>query len=498
MGVMIFQLPPQLAGDDPLRQDLERASVAGGQDNMPYLTDVTVEGKRVSLTRGVSDSGSIQIPWRIAGAGNFMTSSATLMERATPYALTIELARGKINQVRGQAADWQMGGLPMTAPLQELIRDATLAFGHALLTLPDSSAFPLADLALQKSHQAAHELTLAYIREVFRLRHEPQPRLETQLSCRIGVNEPAAGLVPVFSQAFNTVTLPFAWRDIEPKRGKYDWTAADRRADWATAQGLKIIGGPLIDFGGRNLPDWLWESNRDLNDLSRLLGEYIEVVARRYQSRIRAWQISSGTNCAGILARRDDELIWLTLRLAEAARRVNPTFEIIVGLAHPWGDYLVEQERLKTPFVFADDLMRMGLKPTALDLELIMGVSPRGSYCRDLLDTSRLLDLYALLGVPVQVTLGYPSAIAPTEHADSEQRVNLGHWRTGYSDQTQADWAAAFTALALCKPYLRAVQWSHWSDAEPHPFPNCGLVDAQGRAKPALAAITSLRAAHLK
>ena len=41
-----------------------------------------------------------------------------------------------------------------------------------------------------------------------------------------------------------------------------------------------------------------------------------------------------------------------------------------------------------------------------------MGVTPRGSYCRDLLETSRILDLYALLGLPLRVTLGYPSSAA--------------------------------------------------------------------------------------
>ena len=42
-----------------------------------------------------------------------MLSSATLMERPKPYPLVIELARGKVNQLRGQAADWGMGGLLM-------------------------------------------------------------------------------------------------------------------------------------------------------------------------------------------------------------------------------------------------------------------------------------------------------------------------------------------------------------------------------------------------
>lgn len=502
MGAMILQLPPELAGADPLRHDLERSSVAGGQDNMPFPTEATVEADRLLLTRVVDDkecgSGSIQVPWRIDGVGQLMASSATLMERPLPYHLVIELARGKINQVRSQAADWLMGGLVMPAALDQCIRDATSSFAKALMQLPESSAFPQAELALQNAYHAGHELTQTYMRQVFQLRHERQPRLDTCLTCRLKSNEPTLPLVPQYLQTFNSVTLPFAWRDLEPRCGQYDWKAADERLAWATTHGLKVIGGPLVDFGGRNLPDWLWDANHDLSDLARVMCEHVEQVVRRYHTRIRTWQITAGSNCAGTLACRDDELIWLTLRLAEAVRRVNPGLELIVGLAHPWGDYLIEQERTKTPFIFADDLLRTGIKPSALDLEIVMGISPRGSYCRDLLETSRLLDLYALLGVPIQATLGYPSSVAMPEQACPDQRVNLGYWRSGYSEESQADWAGSFAALAACKPYVRTVQWAHWSDAETHQFPNCGLIDTQDRPKLALQALTRLRSEHIK
>ena len=465
---------------------------------MPYPTETTVEADQLILNRAVEESGSVQVPWRIEGAGQFMTRSATLMERPTPYQLIIELARGKINQVRGQAADWLMGGLEMPEALARHIRDATRSFGEALLHVPDPQAVPVAELALRQAYQAAQELVLAYMRQVFAIRHTRQPKLDTALSCRLNCNDPSPELSAAFQQAFNTVTVPFAWREIEPTRGNYSWELADRRVEWAVAHGLKMIGGPLINFGGRNLPDWLWEGQHDLADLCMLLCDFTDSVVRRYQGRVRTWQITGGSNCAGVLACRDEELIWLTLRLSEAVRRVHPLLEIVVGLAQPWGDYLADQERSKTPFIFADDLLRTGIKPSAVDLELVMGISPRGNYCRDLLETSRLLDLYALLGVPLQITLGYPSALAATERGDADQRVNLGYWRNGYSEETQADWAAMFTGLALCKGCVRTVQWAHWSDAESHLFPNCGVIDAQGRIKPALQELIRLRAEHLK
>jgi Glycosyl hydrolase family 10 len=497
MGAMIFQLPRTIA-DEAFRHELQRASVTGGQDNMPYPTDVTVEGERLVLARSVSESGSLQVPWRIAGVGQLMGASATLMERAAAYPLPLELARGKINQVRSQTADWIAGGLVLPDPLRQTIHDATLAFGRALMLGAEEAAVPAAEQALEQAYQAADGLVHAYIEQVFQIRHQRQAKLESWQSCRLEADAPTEAATASFLQAFNTVTLPFSWQAIEPRDRHYQWEATDRLVGWAQAHGLRIIGGPLVDFAGRNLPDWLWENSTDLASMSQLIGDYVETVVRRYQSRVRTWQITAGSNWAGILARRDDELIYLTLKAAEAVRRVNPQLEIIVGLAQPWGDYLAEQERSKTPFVFADDLLRTGIKLAALDLELVMGVSPRGSYCRDLLETSRLLDLYTLLGVPLQATLAYPSSAAATEDADPDQRVNLGYWRDGYREETQAIWAADFAALALCKPFVRTVQWTHWSDAQPHFFPNCGLVDDQGREKASLHALHKLRSEHLK
>ena len=137
-------------------------------------------------------------------------------------------------------------------------------------------------------------------------------------------------------------------------------------------------------------------------------------------------------------------------------------------------------------------------KPSALELEWIMGVSPRGSYCRDALDASRQLDLYAMLGVPLQLTLAYPSGDGPDALADPELKVGAGCWRAGFSPETQADWASTFAQLALCKPFVRGVTWAHLTDGEEHALPNCGLFDASGQPRPALAQLKAIRTASLK
>jgi len=224
----------------------------------------------------------------------------------------------------------------------------------------------------------------------------------------------------------------------------------------------------------------------------------VEAEGRRYRPRIRRWQLTAASNFASVLSLTEDELLGLTYRLAEAARQIDPTLEIVVGVAQPWGEYMATVERIHSPFVFADTLIRSGMNLAALDVELVMGPTSRGSYCRDLLEASRLLDLYAQLSVPMRVTLGYPSASAADLDADPEMHVGAGRWRGGYTPEVQAEWAAAFTPLALCKPYVQGAQWAHLFDAEPHQFPNCGLIDAAGKVKPAVAKLREVRERYLK
>jgi Glycosyl hydrolase family 10 len=495
MGTMTFLLPAELP--EQAVRNLERACVSGGPDNMPWLTEAQVDHGRLLLRRATDDSGYLVVPWEVEESGLLTCSSATLMERPLPYHFQLELARGKVNQLRCQAADWMAGGLTMPDELAQQIQDATLAFGQAILEQPSDRVAPLAQDALVLAHQAAQALVRAYVEQVFDIRHQRQGPLDTHLGCRLGVRIPQEEAA-LLKQSCNSVVLPLSWHTVEPGEDRYFWEPHDALLNWALAQELSVSAGPLIDFSSARLPDWLWMWERDLSHLASFMCSYVEVVIRRYRHRIRRWHITAASNCARVLALGEEELLWLTVRLAEVARQVDPGLEIVVGISQPWGDYMAAQDCLHSPFIFADTLIRTGLNLAALDLEVLMGVTPRGSACRDLLETSRLLDLYSLLGVPLRVTLGYPSAQTPDAHADPELRVAGGRWRDGFTPQTQADWAAHFAALAVAKPYVQAVHWANFTDVEPHQFPHCGLIGEAGNGGPALDALRELRAKHLR
>ena len=112
---------------------------------MPVPTRRQRTNEFLILSHNEDESGYLVAPWPLDDHGHLMGTSATLMERAAPYRLLLELARGKVNQVRCQAADWRMGGLHIGPLLQNQIHEATVAFGNAVSS---ASAADGADLGV--------------------------------------------------------------------------------------------------------------------------------------------------------------------------------------------------------------------------------------------------------------------------------------------------------------------------------------------------------------
>ncbi len=191
MGTIHFLLPPGPSA--VAARELERACMTGGPDNMPWPTEIQVEGDRLTvLRRDVDESGCLLVPWPIEGTGLVMGSTATLMERSPPYLLTVELTRGKVNQVRSQAWDWLAGGLQMPASLEQEVRDLGLSFGRAATQEDPRQAGQLAQQTLTRAYRAAEQLVRLYWDQVFQVRHQRQARLDTTLGCRLGPTCPRA------------------------------------------------------------------------------------------------------------------------------------------------------------------------------------------------------------------------------------------------------------------------------------------------------------------
>jgi hypothetical protein len=490
MGTMRFLLPSDLTATT--RRELHHACLAGGYDNTPVPTRVSVEGLLLRARRELEESGYLLAPWPVEGVGQVMVSTATLMERDPPYDLVIELARGKVNQARGQAAEWRSVGLQIPDVLDDLVQTATLTFGRAVTAPPGAEAVRYARMALRQGYEAADALSREYVRQLIEARRQREPHLPTAFGCRLA-GPPAGAVADLLPAACNSVALPLTWKQIEPAESQYRWEPVEAALDWAEGHGLRVAAGPLVDFSRAALPEWLslWEG--DPTSLASFFCDYVETAVQRYRGRIRRWHLCAAGNRSNILGLGEEELLALTARLVESALQIDPGLEVVLGIAQPWGEYMASEDHTYSPFIFADTLLRHGLKLAAIELEWFLGVAGRGSYCRDLMEASRLLDLYALLGVPLQVALGYPSADGPDDLADPDLEPGYGHWRAGFTPEAQAEWAEGFGSLALSKPFVTGVHWCHLGDGEPHLLPHCGLLDAAGEPKPAFLRWRDLR-----
>jgi hypothetical protein len=498
MGSMSFLLPnPLSSAAAATLPNACVASTAGYYDQTPVPTRVQIAHDRLTLTRDQNESGYLLVPWPVEPFGTLMVSTTTLRERPEPYRLLVELARGKLHQVRSQTSDWQSIGLRTGPDFDRALADVTRAFGHAALAGTPADADALATRVLEQTHGLADRLTRDYVEQMLATRHSSEGALDTRLAAR-HTRALRGSAADEYFRTFNAANVTFRWRDVEPSEAHYDWTEADAAVAAATAAGLPVTIGPVIDLAPGMLPPWAagWSSN--LPEMAAFMCDYVETAVNRYKGDVRRWIVCAGFNHADALGLCDDDRLRLAFRLFEAAAQVDPNLELVLSVAQPWGDYLVSEDQTISPLTFPDDLVRAGVRLSAVELELRVGTRPRGSLPRDLLDTARVLDVFGMLGLPLEVVLSLPSADAADPAAKEHEQAVWGHgWRTGPSLEGQAEWGAAFAALSLCWPQVRAVTWDHWSDAEPHLVPFGGLLDASERAKPLLARLRELRTEHL-
>jgi hypothetical protein len=492
MGSISFLLPSPMPAAPP--GPARGPFFAHGYEQAVTAAAVEAADGLLRVTKPLDDSGYLLAPWPVGPFGTLVAGTSTLRERAEPYRLMLELARGKLNQVRTQAAEWQGIGLVTPKAFDARVADATRQFGKALVSPPAESDAHAARV-LEESFALADVLAREFVSQLFDTRHQEEGKIDARLAAR-SLGGPGA-LAGEYARAFNAAAVGLRWAEVEPEESRYDWSAADRAVAAAKAADLPITMGPVIDLAPGMLPAWAagWEG--DLPTLAAFTCDFLETAVRRYKADVRRWVVCGGFNHADALGLGGDERVRLAFRLFEAAQQLDPHLELVLSVSQPWGEYLGTAGQALSPLAFPDDLIRAGLKVAGVELEIRPGVTPRGSLPRDLLDTVRLLHLFGSLGVPLELTLSLPSSPRPDPAAVPGQAVWGPAWRAGPSPDGQAEWGASFAALGLSIPHVRAVTWDHWADSEFHLTPAGGLVGTDGRPKPLLSRLRSLRASHL-
>ena len=301
-----------------------------------------------------------------------------------------------------------------------------------------------------------------------------------------------------FLTTFNAAVVPLNWREVEANEGHYDWSVYDKQVEWCRNHRLVVCGGPLLLLDDRGFPDWLFLWEGDFPSLMSFVSDYVETTVTRYQGKIQVWECAARANLGDVLSLTEEQRLRLTVRAIETTRQVDADAQCLIRIDQPWAEYMTQGEWDLSPIHFADALARADLGLAGVNLEINMGYYPGGSAPRDQLEVSRLLDLWSLLGLPIYVTLTFPTGSAEDPKAFRKTKPLSSGAPGGWSPTAQRAWIERVIPLILAKRSVHGVIWNQLSDGLPHDYPHGGLFTADNRPKPALGTLAALRKYHLR
>jgi hypothetical protein len=463
-----------------------------GMDQIPWPCRTRLADGELQIERGVTESGRLQMPMRIEGRGELMLSTGTLMQRDRPYQLEIELARGKLNQVRNQLAEWQALGLVITPAIEAAVARALGEFTLAV-SLPEDAkaAAARARVAIGLAVDAGEMLLDAYVEQATTLRLRQLGRLPTLQALHLGHRTLSQAALTQVTTAFNALVVSTVWREIEAQEGQYNWAIPDNQLEWCREHNVRAVSGPLLRLDSSALPDWLamWED--DFDTFVSFVSDYVAKVVSRYKGKVALWQCAARINTPQVHKFHEEQVLQLAVRALEVTRQVDPDTPTMIRFDQPWGEYLRHGEVDLSPLHFADALVRSGLQLGGIGLEINVGYNPGGTTPRDRLDFSRMLDLWSCLGLPLHLMFTFPTSVQPDPKARMPGLPS--EIDQIWTPDSQAAWIKRVLPLAFSKAFVGSVTWAQLSDAEWHDYAHGGLFDTGGAAKPAFLSLVNLR-----
>ena len=459
MGVMRFFTAP-LADDSD--HPAPEATYFVSYDGRIIRTRAERVPGELHCVRPVSDSGKLKTTWPAGGGEVRMLSTTSLREKEEPYSLAVELARGTLGELRNQAAIWEQGGMSIPLAYREAEREAFRLFSQAACrqTVDAAEAAELAQRSLELACRADDELLRGYTFQKLAT-HQRTGQLPVVLGCGVSA-VPDEESSERFTDAFTAAAVPMRWSDIELSVGQYDWSGPDALVAWAKGRNLLLRGGPLLDFRPGGLPGWLEQWAHDLPSLQSFLCDFVETAVARYRGAVKFWEVAAGGADGGVFGIGEEERLTLTARVVEAARRADDDSHVVVRVNDPWGGYQNRGDYRLTPLQFVDALARSGLGLGVIGLEIDLNTVEAA---RPLSEVSRLIDLWSIHGLPLQVTV----------------RASVGE--NALPESVAQRWAADFLPLLMAKPTVTAVYWSQYADGPAADPPGGGVVGEDGRPK---------------
>lgn len=468
-----------------------------GTDDVPLRADISFRNGVVTCKKRAAGPAGLALLWDVSGAGTIMLETIRVPEREKPYILQVELARARLMKINQKLEDWGMlefGGVPDVADRIVRSRDALV---RALQAESPAEAAAIGDEALVAAVEASERLSRHHAEVLLSRRRGAGAFGRKVFGCAVPLDASVDTMRRPLTEAFDFVTVPVVWRDIEPSEQTFNWKPLDTWVEQLAKHPMPIKGSSLLSFNEKHVPDWLYIWEHDFDTIRDLAFEHARRVLNRYGQHIQAWDVISGIHANNCFTFNFEQLMELTRMTAALTKQLAPRATAIIDLVAPWGEYYARNQRTIPPLLYADMAVQSGVGFDAFGLQFHFGPGVDGMYVRDMFQISSLIDLYSKLGRGLHITaVEVPSDTFTPREAAGADAANLdgGTWHEPWSEAVQAEWLGQFLTVALSKPFVESVSWHTLADIGRQVVPNGGLLRSDLSRKPAYDVLVQMRA----
>lgn len=456
-----------------------------GQDDVAQPGKIAFKDGLISCKKRGANAAALSLLHDVGPSGRLMLQTCLLPDRDEPYLLNVELARHRIKTFIVKSEEWQLWDLDPQHGAMRHWEEARRLLTKAMITEDPLEADRLARESLLHGVEASERLAMIHAEILLHRRFASRPASSATLGVRVDPAANGQALQDVVRNNFDLVVVPFRWRRLEREEGAVDFSATDRWMEWARKQGKPIVAGPLVDFSNRAVPEWMYVWQHDYDTCRDLLYDYMEKVVRRYAGVVGMWSLAAGLNVNESFPFSVAQQIELIRTANLLVRQVRRGARTMVELRQPFGEYCADDLDALPPVRFVERVVHDGIKIDALGVPLLFGEREHGRGARDLMQISALLDKFVYADLPLLISsLGVPS---------EQDDAGGGWWHNRHNEEIQSRWMSRTFSIALSKPFVESIFCADLHDHENAELQAAGLINRDGKPKPAFERIVGMR-----
>ncbi|MFM7052460.1 MAG: hypothetical protein ACKOYN_10060 [Planctomycetota bacterium] len=467
-----------------------------GLDGRPVRGRLVRQGGVIEVEPADENPAGVALLVDAGGAGRMVLQTCFLPARDEPYDLFIEIARWMIKQFVEASEEWQMFN-PARAADAFAAWERSRELFRAALREPDAAAAErLARRAIAHGVDAGEKLTLRHAGILFGARYAKRAASAATLGVCIDPHVTPQGNAAAAARRFDVLALRTPWRAIERTPGKFDLAAVDAWANWAAAERKALVIGPFVDLGSHGgdapceLPDHVLAARGDAKRFRELVWNHARLMAERYQRAANLFIPVGGANVAAWREEGLDRMVEIVRTTAVAVRDAKRNAKLVLDIQSPGAEGWKGAKGAAWPIAFLQRVVGEAIGFDAASVRFEQG--PGRDPARELLTTATLLDQYIGRELPIFVGgFGVPSSGDGIERGAWRASSDAAAGPSAWTEQSQASWAASMLRIALSRPFVEGAWWANLQDVAGGRAD--GLLDAAGKAKPALSKLLSLR-----